>query len=162
MTMESCQLMFYAVGRTYGTNERTKQGLERQAQLQPQVPQRRAANLVTQTAQAHTHHLVSLSANDDLLLTVGHRLAQRASHSFQRRFTSREARGLIPPGLRPCSKQHQGRSYLAPRQLKDVRMLAPSRNLPPHMLILLLPPAIPQSQRRLSSSVSHLMPHLHL
>ena len=46
MTMEPCQLMFQAVDRTSGTNERTRQGLERQAQLQPQVPQRRAANLV--------------------------------------------------------------------------------------------------------------------
>ena len=143
MTMEPCQLMFYAVGRTSSTNERTKQGLERQAQLQPQVPQRRAANLVTQTAQAHTHHLLNLSANHHLLLTVGHRLAQRACQSFQRRFTSREARGLIPPGVRPFSKQHEGRSYRAPRQLKEPATSNPT------------------SQRRLTSSVSHLMPHLH-
>ena len=139
MTMEPCQLMFYAVDRISGTNERKKQGLERQAQLQPQVPQRRAANLVTQTAQAHTHHLLSLSANNGLPLTVGHRLAQRACQPFQRRFTTRDARGLIPSDVRPSSKQHQGRSYLASRQLKDARMLAPSWNLPPHMLILLLP-----------------------
>ena len=111
MTVEPCQLMFYAVGRTSGTNERTKQGLERQAQLQPQVPQLRAANLVSHTAHAHTHHLLNLSANDNLLLTVSHRLAQRACQSFQRRFTTREARGLIPPGVRPSSKQHEGRSY---------------------------------------------------
>ena len=119
MTMEPCQLMVYAVDRISGTNERTKQGSERQAQLQPQVPQRCAANLVTQTAQAHTHHSLSLSANGDLPLTVGHRLAHRACPSFQRRFTSREARGLIPPGCstfletasRPfisCSKTAEG------------------------------------------------------
>ena len=147
--------MFYAVARTSGTNERTKQGLERQAQLQPQVPQRRPANLLTQTAQAHTHHLVSLSANHDLLLTLAHRLARSACPSFQTRFTTREARGLLPPGLPPSSKQHQGRLISCSRTAEGECPVGTC--LPPHMLILpyCCHQAIPQSQRRLSSSVSH-------